>query len=387
MKRQLTIPSYASNCQDAEEYSSACECIGVTTGGTTYIYVPAVTTTVIRTFTITDTTTFSSDSIATVQSTTTTTVTSEPPVQTRFRIRATEDEANGIFKGLFINRETTPNGQGISFVDNAANGVGTWAATIDGNVTSIDQLGWVVANTGEAAQIYNLLPTAGSANMSVWVHSSNWLLQVDSQNRIYLGASNSTLFIKSYIDSGNIFANGDTGPLILEAVPSNETLDAPPPAATPVNIQLANVTENGAFVGQYIGTTLVVNGTVNYQRVTIVNDAADAATFLVDPINGNLLSLTNEPFVTGASPAIAPLYKMFPPAGDALTAVPVPCRRLPTNFRMWCASSVETYFWGLPLSETNGEVFVTDDAANFDSSTYIGPFVFDIIAAPDDGYF
>ncbi|KAF3914637.1 hypothetical protein AA313_de0202419 [Arthrobotrys entomopaga] len=62
VKRQnpdFTVPSYAkASCTDIAAYSSACTCIGVTLGGTTYIHLPSNYSTVrsfLRTTTVTDT--------------------------------------------------------------------------------------------------------------------------------------------------------------------------------------------------------------------------------------------------------------------------------------------------------------------------------------------
>ncbi|EPS43566.1 hypothetical protein H072_2357 [Dactylellina haptotyla CBS 200.50] len=306
-KRQLTIPAYAANCQNAAAYSSGCRCIGVSASGTTYFYIPTTTITIESTLTMTDTTTVSSDVIETVLTGSTTTLTARPAEETRFRIQITNDVINGPFRGKFLNRINLSGVFAISVV-NEADGVGAWAANVNGNFTSIDRIPWSVSDTGEAQQIYNRVPPAGCSAMSCWV-KPDLLIQCDTPDRIYIGAANSSSLLRAYQDSGQIFPLGDTGPLILKAVPVSASETDPPPAvAKSVVIRAANVAANGAFAGQYVGISIETTTGIDYYRAIFVTGQANAKIFLVDPVNGNIKSTTNEPFGINSVTAVEQLY-------------------------------------------------------------------------------
>ncbi|KAK6502623.1 hypothetical protein TWF506_003203 [Arthrobotrys conoides] len=221
-QEQSTIPAYASACTDYAHYTSACGCIGIKEGGTSYFHRPGIET-------VTYTTTVS----ATQDLPTTTTATvSAVETQLHFKIRvadvAENDEAQN-FKGWYMYTvDETSNGvtsKRVAFVNNANQGV-IFRAGSDGKVLGGDGTPFAADRTdARAEQVYLQQPIAqqilvehnfdsGSKVVSGRLEANAGtfsLLAIGSNARMWLYVS------KQAIDDDKP-SLGTVGPVILEAV-------------------------------------------------------------------------------------------------------------------------------------------------------------------------
>ncbi|KAF3313908.1 hypothetical protein TWF173_005502 [Orbilia oligospora] len=226
MKRQggvATIPAYASACAQSSDYASACRCVGIAEGGTSYFHLPGVET---ITVTVTESTT---------QDLSVTTTATESAVATDlyFKIRvadvAENDDAQA-WKGFYMytvdEGTSTPPYKRLAFVNNANQGL-IFRASPDGKVTGGDGTPFAADKVdAKAEQIYLQEPVAQQVLVEHNFDSggkvvsgrfdgnggSYSLLAITNNGRLWLYTT------KAAID-GDKPSFGTVGPVILEAVP------------------------------------------------------------------------------------------------------------------------------------------------------------------------
>ncbi|KAK6538274.1 hypothetical protein TWF694_011153 [Orbilia ellipsospora] len=390
VKRQnptFSIPSYAqASCTNLSAYSSACTCIGVTLGGTTYSWLPStvrsfyktttVTSTLVNTITetftndvnvtktatdaftetissgttvlavtaipttstatvsITITTTVETTIVTTLDSTTditslstvteddVTTVTTAGTQYTEFAIQATDDEANGPYKGQYMYSFEDPtqnNDQQVAFTSDFSQ-AGKYGSNAARNVTAPD--------TGSGEGLYtvpfvvydgnstntNVLQTSNSSSLGqigCW-YDSAYIFRCEGTGRKFMGVNNSTNNLNLYSDVGNIYTQNSTGPLVLKVVPvPTASTTAPPAAATSLLIKNVATYSDSDYIwgNNFFGTTLEGG----FNRVIMTPNQASAKIFLADPATGNLFDQNNVPFsfINNGSNN-SPVYSNYP---------------------------------------------------------------------------
>ncbi|EPS42314.1 hypothetical protein H072_3692 [Dactylellina haptotyla CBS 200.50] len=288
-KRQATgsVPDYAAYaCPDTVAYSSACQCIGVPADGTAYTQLPNVTVT---------------ESITATTSAVVTQI-------TEFALQLTGDAVNAQFKGNFL----------YSFLDSVTGSqqVGSTAdfaqaakfyADANGNVTGLDGVPFAVAAGNNSSNIYQQIPGSGS---------------------IYLAIHNSTAQAKLFSSVTNIYTAGCVGPIILKSVPYPTGATTAPAAAAKRVILQEDPSSGNVYSGQYLGLiSESVGGShtgTTLKRLLLSANQAAAIVFFADPINGNLFSLTNEPFIFDNS-ASSNFWLDFPEPGVDYSTTDVIC--------------------------------------------------------------
>ncbi|KAK6342176.1 hypothetical protein TWF730_001655 [Orbilia blumenaviensis] len=221
-KRQasgITVPTYATAaCPQPSDFSSACKCVGISAGGTSYHHVLST-----DTVTVTSTITVTED-----VSTTTTATVAATATDLYFRIRAANVAENGGFQGHYLYTvDEAPNSwkrlalvnnanQAVTFRANPENKLtGADGTPIVGDITSIDSEQLYLQEPVDAMAPYECTFNPGDKTVGCQ-YTGNGM------NYIYLVAQGSArLWIyqsQSKIASDNP-GNGATGPLVLEAVP------------------------------------------------------------------------------------------------------------------------------------------------------------------------
>ncbi|KAK6531982.1 hypothetical protein TWF694_003145 [Orbilia ellipsospora] len=419
------IPAYAAGvCSNQDAYSSACTCIGVTTGGTTYITVDIITlgytitsnvsttetitqlatstvtidvsttktiieditavissslivtevATAVVTSTVTilasTTTTITQGATATTiseitetetntQSTTlvvtvlassastvindqTTTLTSLISSYTQFAIQATDDDANGGYKGqyMYSYMNTTDNLVHVAFTSDITK-VSLYASDPDGNVTGPNLeagSGWGIHFAVVNNQTYQLDNTiSGSQAVGCWIESINstWIFQCQGAGAEYMSFRNSTGDLMLYDGVWEIYPNS-TGPAVLQAVPFPTSSAAPAPSAVAqqFNIHYFNSSSvTNPYATYWLGSQ-TESGT-GYERLCMVSTQAAAKVFVADPATGNIYDIKNQPFAgtSFGQQAGIPIYSLFPPIasigifGCSLNGTRVFCHR------------------------------------------------------------
>ncbi|KAK6542936.1 hypothetical protein TWF694_006874 [Orbilia ellipsospora] len=301
------------------------------TEDTTETATMSFTTTLISSVTLklTDTTTLESTTISTIIQNTTVTSTNLIPEYTEFALQATNDDANGIFKGQwlkFFKDPTVGNAAQVLFTPDMTLAL-HYASYPDGNVTG--------PNTDTGPGLYDIpfavrtgytnlyeLPISSSfQQVGCWVDSA-YIFRCEGSGAKFMGATNSTGYINLYGDVGNIYTSSGTGPLVISAVPyPTASATTPPPAARSLVIQ--NIADHGT-VASYIWQNNYFStfyedanaqgnpGTL--PRVKMNPNKANARIFYADPATGNLLLEPNQPFVFNSGGTIGPVYTQFPVA-------------------------------------------------------------------------
>ncbi|EPS35367.1 hypothetical protein H072_11219 [Dactylellina haptotyla CBS 200.50] len=197
-RQQKIIPAYAAACAQTADFSSACECIGVTAGGTSYTHVGGVSTTTV-----------------TVSATATAT-------NTFFRIRAANVASNGAFAGMYWDtvRESTDNTfQRVHFTNDTGTALVFRASSTDNNVLGENGTPFAADDLQQGEQVYlqqpvnaeNIFPcTLSPASKAVTCGNT-------TSNQIYLMGNTDNQRVTVLNDISTI-PQGVFGPLTLEAV-------------------------------------------------------------------------------------------------------------------------------------------------------------------------
>ncbi|KAK6330657.1 hypothetical protein TWF718_002854 [Orbilia javanica] len=218
----VTVPDYATGaCPQSSDFSSACRCLGVTEGGTSYQHVQST-----ETVTVTSTVTTTEDVTLTTTSTESATATN-----LYFKIRAANVGSNGIRAGQYLYTLLESEGLGVNmprlaFVSNAAQGV-IFRAGPDNKITGGDGTPFAGDVTDDPSeQLYLKTPEnaqveytctldpgtkgvscTGSGSGGTYSYPAAW-----SNGRLWLYTSEAGI-------QGEDAALQAVGPLTLEAVP------------------------------------------------------------------------------------------------------------------------------------------------------------------------
>ncbi|RVD90356.1 uncharacterized protein DFL_001326 [Arthrobotrys flagrans] len=222
-KRQATgvnIPDYATAaCPQPSDFSSACKCLGVTAGGTSYHHVLS-TETVTTTSTVTTTEDFTVTTTATESATAT---------DLYFKIRAANVAENGSWEGFYM--YTVPEGNSpemprLAFVNNTDQGL-IFRAGPDNKVLGGD--GTVFAgdvSDTRSEQLYLRTPDSAQVEYTCTFDPSSKHIACSGSgggNTFSLFAIRDNARVLMYMDEAGIAADnstyGSVGPIVLEAVP------------------------------------------------------------------------------------------------------------------------------------------------------------------------
>ncbi|KAK6529870.1 hypothetical protein TWF281_009026 [Arthrobotrys megalospora] len=237
-KRQVTdirtIPDYAAAaCTNSEAYVRACGCIGFKITPT-IIELPTPTTTVTITQTRTNIVTsraFTNTQVTvtgtqtrTVTDTATRTLTDTRAESTQLRLQVTDDDANGVFKGQFFNREADPSSTNQLFV--LLNTGGTswiWYANSAGGISSDDGRVFATLAGGNGAHLFSVETVPASMEQATCrltgdTGDAERLLDCGSgaNNLMAADPGNGRIFL--FQSEAQIAANSYVGPLAIKAV-------------------------------------------------------------------------------------------------------------------------------------------------------------------------
>ncbi|KAF3934796.1 hypothetical protein ABW20_dc0109595 [Dactylellina cionopaga] len=359
-KRQsarLALPSYASSICAYSGYPSACICLGITRGGTTYIEVPTVTEVVTHLATLTQQLSKTETSLTTVTTTQTDTVNQEAtksalvikPQFTSFALQTTDDERNGDFKGQWL--QVISSDFSIALTAAAAQAA-MYLSDFNGNVTSSTGAKFAVDPSATGAQMYQRATQGTEVQAGCWV-DANLFFQCRTANKQFFGADNSTKGLEFHTYQGAIYPNGNTGPLIIKAVafPAPGATTRPPAAAKAIVIRAKPVAENEPFSGQFWSTG---NDGTRFPRVTFVAAQAGAIALLADPVTGSITEAHNIPFVANHISQIEQFYLSYPADTKDIIAGTVD----------WSDLSVSFFHPGSPGSSTQQFAGFNQSGAN-----------------------
>ncbi|KAK6527715.1 hypothetical protein TWF694_004695 [Orbilia ellipsospora] len=274
--------------------------------------------------TITDTVTATVTSSVTVTASSSTS--SVVPVGTEVAILLTNDTINSQFKGNYL----------YGFLDSATN------TTILGFTSDPSQAGkfYYDSSTGNIVTTENNLPfgfvpqpgggqfieqTVGQTTAQCWI-DSNGFFRCESGDAIYMAIHNATTGLRVVDSIGGIYNSGCSGPILAKPVPYPSGGVGTTLAATAKKIQLQDFHDSqGPFSGQYV-TLVKVAGQNNtlFQFPKYTTNQAVAATFLVDPINGNVFSAANEPFLINTGGNAVDIFVNFLPQNFSTVSI-IPC--------------------------------------------------------------
>ncbi|KAF3903536.1 hypothetical protein AA313_de0201340 [Arthrobotrys entomopaga] len=287
---------------------------------------------------LTDTTTLETTTTTTIVQNATVTSTNLIPEYTEFALQATNDEANGIFKGQWLKFYKDP------AVNNAAQVLFTsdmtlalhYASYPDGNVTGpntdvgpgLYDVPFAI-RTG-STNLYELPIFAGFERVGCWVDSA-YIFRCEGSGAKFMGATNSTGYINLFSDVGNIYTQSATGPLVISAVPyPTASATTPPPAARSLVIQ--NIADHGvvsSYIYQnYFFSTFYEDGNAQgapgtLPRIKMDASQANARIFYADPATGNIFLEPNQPlsFRNDGTSTSGPVYTQFPGPGTVANTI------------------------------------------------------------------
>ncbi|KAK6542444.1 hypothetical protein TWF694_006397 [Orbilia ellipsospora] len=282
---------------------------------TTIVITPTSTSTVLTTNItapnkVTSLTTFeTTPTITTLTSTVTTYTPIVTVTQTLYALQLTSDIINAQFKRYFLTLMNTNQLGVISDFSQAAK----FYADSNGNITAGNGVLFAITSTSDVSNIFEQVPGTGQESAPCWIDSNN-LFQCQSSMSMYMPAYNSTSELRLFTSVSDIFPLGCSGPLIVMAVPFPTAAKAAPAAqATRVIFQDSPSSRN-IFAGNYLAAGNEDSNGMRtiLQRLNITGNRGNAAVFLADPINGNLFSTTNAPFISSNLASRQNVYLDFP---------------------------------------------------------------------------
>ncbi|KAK6522361.1 hypothetical protein TWF281_002927 [Arthrobotrys megalospora] len=225
-KRQatgVTVPDYATAaCGAPSDFSSACRCLGITAGGTSYHQVPGT-----ETVTVTETASATIDQTVTVTATE-----SAAATMLYFKIRAADVLENGQWRGQYL--YTTDEGTGtppnrrLTFVNSASQGL-TFRAGPDNLIVGSEGTPIVGDGTYDVVkeQVYLQEPIQDQVAYTCTFSPSDKGVSCqytgNGKNYVYLTITNGGvlwLFNSTAQIAAEEPVNGAVGPIVLEAVPA-----------------------------------------------------------------------------------------------------------------------------------------------------------------------
>ncbi|KAK6540176.1 hypothetical protein TWF694_008995 [Orbilia ellipsospora] len=246
---------------------------------------------------------------------------------TAYALQLTDDAINAQFKGQYL-VSYTESGTNNTVLNLTADSTQAQAFNISvnlgGNVTSLSGEPFAINGSTNIALLLQQ-PTTGQTNLPCWIDSA-YLFRCQNftfTDPFALFAVNSTAVLTVSTSAQYGIVNGAVGPLVVQAVPYAPGVPANTPAAASKQIVLQadpGVSSNGKFSGQYLGFTIETpsDHPTTHKRLTFISSLtpANASIYVVDPIIGNILSLTNEPFLYNIYTSISPVYTGFQHPGD-----------------------------------------------------------------------
>ncbi|KAK6353621.1 hypothetical protein TWF696_005584 [Orbilia brochopaga] len=232
-RQQRVIPAFATaECPEASAFSSACNCIGITPGGTLYIHVNGTTTSTIPRTTSTTvpevheaTTTVTSTARTLTTSTVFTTV---APTVTAwiFRIGVAEDDPVTNYRGQFwttVTEDASPFTTRLAYIPaSSSDAAPVFIADPDGNIRGGGQNKIFAAASGEVSEPFYLLEDVGSLTEVPCKFDINTFdvtcSSPSQQNWVGANKANSRAVIFNTGNSGD-FSSCCTGPFSMKAVP------------------------------------------------------------------------------------------------------------------------------------------------------------------------
>ncbi|KAK6530387.1 hypothetical protein TWF694_003742 [Orbilia ellipsospora] len=318
----------------------------------------------------TNTITLETSQTTTIIQSATSTITTISPYYTGFAIQATNDIANGAYKGQFMyffNDAGDGNNAHVAFTDNVSLAA-LYASDSSGNVTGVDNstnpnvytLPFSVYGAGDDnAQLYQTAAFDANMGRAGCYIDSNLIFQCQGLGRKYISIYDATGDVKLYSTISEIYAGNSTGPLVLKAVP------LPSPGSTPTTPAAAaksliirndnNVADSPGdpWIGYFLSIVLEGTGagTVgNNPRIRMNNNQTQAQAFLADPATGNLSPSTGGLFQLGGMSSIyTGIY-----AGLRNSALPVVEFTLQSNMNITWQMGVYVYV-SIPVPASSGD--------------------------------
>ncbi|KAK6540291.1 hypothetical protein TWF694_009100 [Orbilia ellipsospora] len=323
----------------------------------------------------TNTLTLQTTRITTIIEGATTTLTTVIPYYTEFAIQATEDIANGDFKGqyLFSFKALYDNNVTHVALTSDITLAGRYASDPNGNVTGLGANGqyglpFSVYDTSSGNdQLYEMDVGVNMLRVGCWVDSA-FIFQCQGAGRKYISGYNSTSEVQLYSIIDDVYTGNSTGPLVLQAVPiptAGATATTPSAVAKSIIIQvgLAPYATGNPFAGRWWDTILegATDGSAGTNpRLKSDTVKANAKVFLVDPATGNIASQVNEAFWFNSGAAYSGLYSGFADLQSPGNPMAVGCT-LHSNMNITCVNSAYEYLCVYSATTTGyGELRIYD---------------------------
>ncbi|KAF3923640.1 hypothetical protein ABW21_db0206456 [Orbilia brochopaga] len=163
IRQARDIPAFATaDCPQATAFSSACNCIGITPGGTLYIHVNGTTTSTIPATTTTtvaevhDATVTVTSTTRTLSTTTLTTTVAPTITSYLFRIAVATDDANANFRGQFwdlTTEDAAPSATRLAYTSASASAA-LFVADGDGLIKGFNNWTFAAGNVEASEQFY-----------------------------------------------------------------------------------------------------------------------------------------------------------------------------------------------------------------------------------------
>ncbi|EPS45537.1 hypothetical protein H072_465 [Dactylellina haptotyla CBS 200.50] len=338
------VPAYANSCTAASAYSSACGCIGVKASSTSYIHIPEVT--VIQRV-----------------------------LGTEYALQLTSDLANGIYNGSYLYPSSDGYSNLLLFTSDPSQ-AGKFYANSSGNFTDANGAPFAY-EPDSTGNFFSLLPSDGYSSQSTancWI-DSNSTFQCAGLGGRYIGIDSATMQLKSFDAVKDIYLSNATGPILLKAVTHPASGGNGTPAAVARTFIFRNDPTSTYLIDQFdeVDRNSDTGATVRIKSFAYVSDMNLAARYLVDPLNGNVRSLNNEPFVYESSTAAAKhIWSGFP---DPAQSIIVTCTMGLSDLIFSCR---DEGYGRLALQRTSlpnyqQQILFYADSVTLPSNSLIGP--------------